>query len=441
MTRRYLDLFAGAGGLSEGFIMSQFQPVAHIEMDKAACFTLKTRNAYHWLVKNNKLEIYRDYLNHKISRDEFYQQIPRDVLDSVMQYTMSEDNLPEIFEEVDKKLGNNHLDLIIGGPPCQAYSLAGRARDTRHMVGDPRNYLYRIYACFLKKYQPEYFVFENVLGLLSAKELDGSKYFDLMRETFKECGYVTEAKLLDARKYGVLQNRKRLILIGRRGSEEGFYPEIKEMPIDSYTVQGVLFDLPSIHAGGGTPMPVETAHCPEDAYLFKSGIKSYDKEPVTLHWARPNNPQDLAIYKMSVEKWNENHTRLMYTDIPENMRTHKNINSFLDRFKVVAADLSYSQTVVAHLSKDGHYYIHPDIKQNRSITPREAARLQTFPDNYYFESVSGNPSRTYAYKQIGNAVPVLLAHKIADAIKGCFENPDGYKRDLKNIISYKTDKE
>ena len=165
-------------------------------------------------------------------------------------------------------------------------------------------------------------------------------------------------------------------------------------------------------------------------------IKSYDREPVTLHYARPNNAHDLAIYRMTVEKWNFNHTRLMYTDIPEPMRTHKNVSSFLDRFKVVAADLSYSQTVVAHLAKDGHYYIHPDIEQNRSITPREAARIQTFPDNYYFESISGKPSRTYAFKQIGNAVPVLLAYKIAEAVKGCFERPDEYERDTKDVITY-----
>ena len=94
----------------------------------------------------------------------------------------------------------------------------------------------------------------------------------------------------------------------------------------------------------------------------------------------------------------------------------KNLDSFLDRFKVVASDLPYSQTVVAHIAKDGHYFIHPDIKQNRSLTPREVARLQTFPDNYYFESASGRPSRTTAFKQIGNAVPVLLAEKIATAL-------------------------
>ena len=106
--------------------------------------------------------------------------------------------------------------------------------------------------------------------------------------------------------------------------------------------------------------------------------------------------------------------------MPLHLQSQNNKESFLDRFKVVAAELDCSQTVVAHISKDGHYFIHPDILQNRSLTPREVARLQTFPDDYYFESVSGKPSRTTAYKQIGNAVPVCLAGKVAKALKECW---------------------
>lgn len=158
---------------------------------------------------------------------------------------------------------------------------------------------------------------------------------------------------------------------------------------------------------------------------------------VSQHYARPTNAHDKAIYHIAVEQWNHSKKRLMYTDLPDYMRTHKNLDSFLDRFKVVAADLSYSQTVVAHLAKDGHYYIHPDIRQNRSITPREAARLQTFPDNYYFESVSGRPSRTYAFKQIGNAVPVNLAFSIAKAIRECFIHPGDYPKETEGIIHFK----
>jgi DNA (cytosine-5)-methyltransferase 1 len=106
-----------------------------------------------------------------------------------------------------------------------------------------------------------------------------------------------------------------------------------------------------------------------------------------------------------------------YNDLPERLKTHQNRSSFLDRFKVVAADRACSHTVVAHISKDGHYYIHPDISQNRSLTPREAARLQTFPDDYFFEGVSEKTGRTAAYHQIGNAVPVLLSQKIAEKLQ------------------------
>ena len=167
---KYLDLFAGAGGLSEGFIRAGFNPIAHVEMDVAACYSLKTRVAYHWLRQNNKLNIYAQYLNGDISRKEFYEKIPTSVLNSVLNYEISEETLSDIFSEIDVMLGGEHLDLIVGGPPCQAYSLAGRSRSECKMVGDKRSYLYKLYAEFLKRYEPEYFVFENVVGLLSAKD-------------------------------------------------------------------------------------------------------------------------------------------------------------------------------------------------------------------------------------------------------------------------------
>ena len=420
---KYLDLFAGAGGLSEGFTRAGYEPVAHVEMDVAACYTLRTRAAYHWLKKENKLDIYNRYLNGLISRDEFYKEIPQRILDTVLNYEISSDTLPQIFEDVDKLLDGKKLDLIIGGPPCQAYSLAGRSRSETKMVGDKRNYLYKYYAEFLQKYQPKYFVFENVLGLLSAKDEDGTLHFDNMQTLFEEYGYSTEFQPLNASDYGVLQNRKRIILIGKLGrGEKNFYPEI--VKATSVHKVGELFcDLPSIQAGGGTVTPVAT-NTYTGEYLTKAGIKEYDAEPVTFHQARPHTEQDLEIYRIVVDTWNKTRTRIAYTDLPAHLRTHNNTKCFLDRFKVVAGNLTCAQTVVAHICRDGHYYIHPDIKQNRSLTPREAARIQTFPDNYYFESASGKPSRTLAYKQIGNAVPVLLAYRIAEALKDRFIKDD-----------------
>ena len=419
---KYLDLFAGAGGLSEGFIRAGYEPAAHVEMDVAACYTLKTRAAYHWLKKQQNLVPYTRYLKGEISRTDFYSLIPEDILGSVLNYEISKETLPSIFKDIDVLLGNEKLDLIVGGPPCQAYSIAGRARSENKMVGDKRNYLYKLYAEFLKKYQPKYFVFENVLGLLSARDEDGTLHFDNMRTLFKKCGYTTDFRPLNASDYGVLQNRKRIILIGCRGEKTDFYPEIPVVK-SKHKVGELFCDLPPIKAGEGVITPVETAHY-TGKYLFSSKIKEYDKEPVTFHQARPNTAQDLKIYRIVVDTWNKSKTRIAYTDLPEQLRTHNNTKSFLDRFKVVAGNLTCAQTVVAHISRDGHYFIHPDIRQNRSLTPREAARIQTFPDNYYFESVTGKPSRTLAYKQIGNAVPVCLAYSIADALLVRFTEGD-----------------
>ncbi|WP_407355285.1 DNA cytosine methyltransferase [Methanolobus sp. WCC5] len=410
----FLDLFAGAGGLSEGFIRAGYSPVAHVEMDAAACYTLKTRAAYHWLKAHGKIEIYNDYLHRKISRSQLYDSVPESLINSVINSEINKDSLSFIFSEIDGLLGNQHLDLVIGGPPCQAYSLVGRSRDSNRMMGDKRNYLFVYYAEFLKRYKPRYFVFENVTGLLSAKSPEGKLYFEMMRSLFREAGYNTEFRTLSANDYGVLQKRKRIILVGKRGKETGIFPEPEEWKPD-VNVGEVLDDLPKINAGGGSLFSCALSEY-NGNYLYESGIRD-DCFPVTLHQARPHTEQDLEIYRIAVQKWNKKGDRLDYNDLPEHLKTHNNRSSFLDRFKVVSANEASSHTVVAHISKDGHYYIHPDIQQNRSLTPREAARLQTFPDNYFFESVSEKPGRTAAYRQIGNAVPVLLAQKIAEKLK------------------------
>ncbi|WP_337078389.1 DNA cytosine methyltransferase [Acinetobacter pittii] len=413
----FLDLFAGAGGLSEGFIQAGFKPIAHVEADAAACATLKTRQAYHWLKDNNKIEIYKNYLEGNITRDEFWEMIPKEILDSVINEFIGPENLKLIFEKIDLCLNEKKLDLIVGGPPCQAYSVIGRARG--NMENDPRNHLYIYYAEFLKKYKPKFFVFENVLGLLSAKDPNGNSYFEKMRSLFNEVGYAVEYNVLIATDYGVLQNRKRVILIGKRGvKSKNFYPNLSIWQPNA-KVWDLLSDLPKIKAGEGSHLPCLTSdHYSE--WLKDAGI--YTDLPVTWHQARPNTTQDLEIYRIAVQVWNNDKKRLNYNDLPNKLKSHKFSESFTDRFKVVAGDLTAAHTVVAHMAKDGHHYIHPDIDQNRSLTPREAARLQTFPDDYFFESQSGKPSRTSAYKQIGNAVPVLLAKVIAMKLKEKIKN-------------------
>jgi len=411
---RFLDLFAGAGGLSEGFIRAGFTPVAHVEANKAACFTLKTRTAYHWLKKQDKLQFYDDYLHGKITRTDLYNLIPKKEISAVINSEIGEDTLPAIFKDVDKLLQGEQLDLIIGGPPCQAYSVVGRSRDKNNMKGDKRNYLYVYYAEFLTRYKPKYFVFENVTGLLSAKDENGGRYFDNMKKLFQKVGYKTASKILSADDYGVLQKRKRIILIGNQDQKTNFFPEPEKWH-PKVKLREVLNDLPSIKTGEGSISPSDLKKY-SGQYLYDAGIRN-GNEWVTLHIARPHNERDLEIYRLVVEQWNEHSRRLHYYALPDYLKTHKNQTSFTDRFKVVAANLPTSHTIVAHIAKDGHYYIHPDIEQNRSLTPREAARLQTFSDDYFFESKPEKPSRTAPFRQIGNAVPVLLAQKIAEKLR------------------------
>lgn len=408
----FIDLFAGAGGLSEGFIRAGYTPIAHVEMDKAACNTLKTRMAFHYLKSTNRSEIYYSYLRGEIIRSELYQQIPPNILDSVINLPIGPEYNNAIFDQISAHLNREEVDLIIGGPPCQAYSLVGRARSDDGMKKDPRNHLYVQYAKYLEEFNPRFFVFENVLGLKSAKK---GTYLHNMEKLFLKKGYHMKLYTLAANNFGVLQNRRRVIILGWREDINLHLPDFEAIQIPSaFTVDCIFNDLPIINAGQGV-----------DRYVnYRTGINEYlDQKSIrngidilTQHIARPHSEQDKTIYRIAVEKWNIKKQRLDYNDLPEILKTHKNRHSFFDRFKVVAQDLAYSQTVVAHIAKDGHYYVHPDAEQNRSISVREAARLQSFPDDYYFEGVKEGQNRTAAFKQIGNAVPPLMAEIIASKI-------------------------
>ncbi|MBW0176671.1 DNA (cytosine-5-)-methyltransferase [Sediminibacterium sp.] len=414
MTKKltFIDLFAGAGGLSEGFIRAGFEPIAHVEMDEAACYTLKTRVAYHYLKANGKFNEYKKYLEGKINRTELYSNVPAELLESVINLPIGGENNPEIHKTIEKLRNGRKVDLIIGGPPCQAYSLVGRARSRHGMKGDHRNYLYVQYAKYLEKYEPKIFVFENVLGLKSA---GNGIYLRNMEKLFDSKGYHMKLFTVEANNFGVLQNRKRVIIIGWQNHKQITLPDLEAIRSKvNHTVKELLSDLPMLQAGEGTDKYVTYAK-PTTAYLNESGIRN-GIDILTQHVARPNTEQDKEIYRIAVEKMQAGE-RLSYTSLPKRLRTHKNEHSFFDRFKVVNDKAAYSQTVVAHIAKDGHYYIHPDIKQNRSLTVREAARLQSFPDDFYFEGVKEGKNRTAAFKQIGNAVPVLMGEKIATKLK------------------------
>jgi DNA (cytosine-5)-methyltransferase 1 len=404
----FIDLFAGAGGLSEGFSRQGFNPVAHVEMNGYACETLRTRVAYHHLKETDQLDIYEKYLKTEIDRKTLWDSIPKSKINSVIHTEISTKTIKTIFSQIDEQAKGKKIDVIIGGPPCQAYSVVGRARDPQNMENDPRNFLYKLYIKFLEKYNPKIFVFENVPGILSAKN---GEHFLKIQKAITKAGYEFHFKVLNAKDFGVLQDRKRVILIGWKKKMKFSYPEFDKFENKFQLLKDLFSDLPVLKHGTGDAYTFYKK--PINEYLEKAHIRN-GLDFTTLHVARPHNERDLEIYRRAITCWVENKKRLNYAELPKHLQTHKNTTSFLNRFQVVDP-YTVSHTVVAHISCDGHYYIYPDLKQIRSISVREAARIQSFPDDFYFEG-----GRTASFKQIGNAVPPLMAEFIANKIKDAF---------------------
>ena len=410
-----LDLFSGAGGLSEGFFRTGATFVGHVEADKYACETLKTRTAY-WNLKNqNKLGIYHDYLLKKITRDELWEKSGvTDSLD-VINTEIGDNTFNAIVKVVKQNLKTKKekkVDLIIGGPPCQAYSVVGRARMKEAVACDPRNYLYKYYVRFLDEFQPKMFVFENVPGILSAAN---GQHFQDIKDAIDKAGYHMELKELTASNYGVLQERKRIIIIGWRKNKRRKhyeYPKFETIK-NNYLVKDVLEDLPKTKPDNMIEGKGLYQSNPS-RYLVEANIRDEDFDILTQHETRMHNERDLEIYREAIMAWKKGE-RLCYKELSERrpeLCTHKNKTSFTNRFNVIKADQPASHTILAHMAMDGHYYIHPDIKQLRSLSVREAARLQSFPDDFYFEG-----PRTAQFRQIGNAVPPKMAEQIAKKIK------------------------
>lgn len=400
-----VDLFCGAGGFSEGFLSAGCDLIAHIEMDKDACDTIRTRMAYHTLRRAGKLGEYRKYLLGEIDRETFiHSNHLENEFDSIIQAEISQDNIKDLITDVKKRLDDRRLDMIIGGPPCQAYSHIGRSSDKKRMRRDKRKFLYQYYVEFLKAFKPKLFVFENVPGLLNT---GGGIYLKNMRRMMKCAGYTTDYQVFNTSDFGIPQNRKRVILMGWR-SDSGIsqYPNFQTVK-RTYKVADFIGDLPKLRAGEGSKCIVYKS---SSSLLRRLGITSRDLPLIIDHKARPQLKRDLEIYKIAVKKKNRGRN-MLYNELPKKLRTRKNKTSFLDKFKVVDRLALSCHTIIAHIAKDGHYYIHPDIKQNRSLTVREAARLQTFPDNYYFEG-----TRTSKFRQIGNAVPPMFSKIIAEKL-------------------------
>lgn len=437
-----IDLFSGAGGLTEGFVREGFKVVAHVEKEKWACETLKTRIMFHYLKGRNDLPTYFDYLRNsrdclKIDEErriildkypELEERVNIEVINEFFGSPKYEDgaySTKSMIKRIERSLNYNNteaVDLILGGPPCQAYSFIGRGRMKDAVNNDHRNYLFRYYRDIVNYFRPKIFVFENVPGIFTAK---GGGIFTSIKGSFNRIGYTILSgneeeqalNILDAKDFGVCQSRKRVILIGYNKDYFGSgiqYPEFEKYAItfnDGLNTRNALSDLPPLQSGVG--LDYWFGDYPTDI----NGVSEYQKllrtdSPGILHHkARPNIERDKHIYRLAIEMAAEAR-QLKYWQIPKRYRTHKNEESFDDRFKVHWWE-SIPHTIVAHMAKDGHYNIHPDIEQCRSLTAREAARIQSFPDNFKFEG-----PRSWQYVQIGNAVPPILAQTIARAIKG-----------------------
>ena len=295
----FIDLFAGAGGLSEGFIQAGFNPIAHVEMNAFAAQTLVTRSAYYYLKQTKQLDIYYRYLRGETTRDTLLERIPNHVSKTVICETMSDDTLPKIFKTIDgiMKLRNiQSVDVVVGGPPCQAYSLVGRAQSNHMnhpMSEDPRNGLYKLYARVLKRYQPKMFVFENVMGISSANQ--GATFKNLMKY-LRRVGYEIECHEQNSKNFGVLQNRRRMIIVGWLKNSGMAYPNFPKKE-STFTVNDLLSDLPKLKPGlEASEYRTKTwSQC-----VSETEVRTAD-DVLTLHKSRPNKERDIEIYKRAME--------------------------------------------------------------------------------------------------------------------------------------------
>lgn len=396
-----IDLFAGCGGLMDGFEKTgKYETLAAVEWEKGPCANLRARLKDKWKYKNAE--------------------------DIVLQFDIQRTD--ELFEgwADDEKYGTSagldalvgekgKLDIIIGGPPCQAYSIAGRVRDEHGMKNDYRNYLFESYLKVVERYKPKMFVFENVPGILSAKPGD-KPIIEIIQESFDKAGYYTlpdpGRAVIDFTEYGVPQNRKRIIIIGLRKEYFGknTCAEMTERFYDEYlpryksekkaTVSQAIGDLPKLYPLGH-----------DEKYNGRRISHSVPDPVFPNHIARWQSERDISIFKLLTEDIESGRNEYVTTNALKKLYTKVTGKiSNVHKYHVIRWD-EPSNLIPAHLYKDGLRHIHPDSKQCRTLTVREAARLQTFDDDYIFYG-----SNVETYKMIGNAVPPEFSKRLAKAV-------------------------
>lgn len=398
-----IDLFSGAGGLSEGFLQThKFDFIAHVEWEKPMVDTLRQNLIKRWHYSEEEAK--KAVIRFDIQKVD---ELVSGCWSKESKDKYGKDNHPSIVSYgIDGLLKDRNVDIIIGGPPCQAYSIAGRYKDS--MKSDYRNFLFESFVKVVNHYRPKIFVFENVPGILSAKPGD-KLVLDRIYEAFENIGYEIRApkdmkkSIYCAKDYGVPQDRRRVIIFGvdksLNYSLEKLYSYLNNEKEHEKikTVRDAIGNLPPIY-------PLKKP--------YKLGNRNYSHQiikdnDISLHQARFHNQRDINVFKIWIEHSMNN--------IPNNEKIDfynkiSGKNSKNNKYRNLEWDKP-SPTIVAHLYKDGLMFIHPDIKQLRSITVREAALLQSFPIDYDFIG-----SMASCYKMIGNAVPVLFAKHIALAI-------------------------
>lgn len=393
---KFIDLFAGCGGLEDGFLQSgMYTDVAAVEWLKPQVNTLIHRLKTKWKIADASERV----MHFDIQREE----------ELFGGWTDDEFGGGKGLDYFVNAAGG--IDVIIGGPPCQAYSVAGRVRDENGMRDDYRNYLFEHYLNVVNRYRPKVFVFENVPGILSAAP-DGTPITELIRKGFRNIGYdiIDDLRIakVNASDFGVPQNRERMIIVGidaeRYDSTQiilrRFYDEIlpEYKSSKKITVREAIGDLPTCK-----PFFDEEHH---------KKRKSHDTPQSSVTWHKPryHNLRDMDTFRtlaLDIESGRREYDSKKISELYEEKVGSK---SPIHRYHVLEPDAP-STTIIAHLYKDGNRFIHYDSKQSRSITVREAARLQSFDDDFDFVGSQGN-----AYQMIGNAVPPQLAKRVALAL-------------------------
>ena len=401
----FIDLFAGCGGLSEGFLQTgAFESLAHIEWETPMVNTLRNRLVKKW--GSTIDEAFKHVIKFDIQKTDelFYGNWS----DESMKNYGSENHTDIIQNGLDSLIQGKSVDLIIGGPPCQAYSLAGRAQDPNSMKNDYRNYLFESFVKIVEHYQPELFVFENVPGLLSACPGDTPVRYRIY-EAFESIGYEIKSPnelknvVYSSADFNTPQERHRVIIIGVKKNGnlnfQDFYDALdkRKQTENRMTVKDAIGSMPKFKP---LAIPIKVGRANVSHELI-------GKKEIPLHIARYHSPRDINVFKEWIAK------DMNHASTAERLEYYTKITGIKSnhiKYRALEWDKP-SPTIVSHLYKDGLMFIHPDIKQLRSITIREAALLQSFPIDYEFLG-----SSAYCFKMIGNAVPVSFAKEIAYAI-------------------------